>query len=441
MISPERARSIERDLFGGLVGILLGVLLVRVTMIAFSLNYFVLLILLGIGAWSGAFVVHCFANSTTTSFDWLTDRAGQIRKLLLRSMLWLLGTAAVIGALTALTASYDVLGRLAGTTFVTAMAAGLLLGCASLLDRLKTRAAGLFGMVAVLVCYVLVTPLIWELGQAEKEVFFTALVIGLTTPAAMISLMLLHIDSARVTGYTSLVSWTAIVVAWLVASWHNTWRESEHWWLTGWSIVLCGLLCAVNLLGMNARNWMSWRWIGVVGALATLGYLLADVWTSFQSDEEPLVILLSVPIVAAHLNCSMLAILRPGQLWVRLATIAAVIVTAICVDLIAMFGEGGTIDSFLPRLAGASGIVASCGSLALIVLAVLNSNVLNKTTDCTSITDIGIVCPSCRKKQRIALGHSKCSSCGLRIEIRIQPEKPDQIFKEDSLDRLISIPS
>jgi hypothetical protein len=120
------SRMLERDVFWALVGTLLAVVLVRFLLLFASLDLWILVALLLIGGWSGVFLSHYSQRSDDALFDSLRAQTPKLRSLCLKIMLWLLGTAAVIGVLTVLTASYEVLGRLSGTVFATALAAGML---------------------------------------------------------------------------------------------------------------------------------------------------------------------------------------------------------------------------------------------------------------------------------------------------------------------------
>ena len=101
--------------------------------------------LLLIGAWSGVFLSHYSQRSDDALFDTLRSRTPLIRAFSLKVMLWLLGTAAVIGVLTVLTASYEILGRVGGTVLVTAIVAGILWPLSLMVDRPKTSACRLAG--------------------------------------------------------------------------------------------------------------------------------------------------------------------------------------------------------------------------------------------------------------------------------------------------------
>lgn len=73
----------------------------------------------------------------------------------------------------------------------------------------------------------------------------------------------------------------------------------------------------------------------------------------------------------------------------------------------------------LVRLGAAGGILAACGSLAMAVLARLNRGVYVEES-VTSLSDVELVCPRCRTKQKLPLGDSACAKCGLRINIRVE---------------------
>ena len=73
-------------------------------------------------------------------------------------------------------------------------------------------------------------------------------------------------------------------------------------------------------------------------------------------------------MVFAHASLASLVPLKTGQQWLRLGTIAAVAVAALFLDLeVVLQPDRG--NSMLGRISGAAAIVASCGSLALIIFA------------------------------------------------------------------------
>ena len=71
------------------------------------------------------------------------------------------------------------------------------------------------------------------------------------------------------------------------------------------------------------------------------------------------------------------------------------------------------------NLAAASGIIASCGSLALLVLARINRN-LDRVPVLSEIKEMTVICPGCRRKQNLPTGDSTCTTCGLKFHIRLE---------------------
>jgi hypothetical protein len=101
----KQARAVERDVFGALIGTVTGALACRLVLLAMDLNVYLLLALLGIGAWSGGFIAHLAGDRSDAATRSLRVWARQFRRVCLRVMLWLLGAAAVFGVLSVLTAS------------------------------------------------------------------------------------------------------------------------------------------------------------------------------------------------------------------------------------------------------------------------------------------------------------------------------------------------
>ena len=82
--------------------------------------------------------------------------------------------------------------------------------------------------------------------------------------------------------------------------------------------------------------------------------------------------------------------------------------------------------SLLGRIAGAGGVVASCGTLALLVVARLHTQ--SPPTGLAGVPsselkEIMVFCPSCGKKQTIALGQAECAKCGLVIQTTVHQKK------------------
>lgn len=133
--------------------------------------------------------------------------------------------------------------------------------------------------------------------------------------------------------------------------------------------------------------------------------------------------LISAGVVVAHANLCLLIPLRSNQYWIRLSTIGAAILTAVCIDVLAIVDMSG--DSTIGRLAGAAAIAAGSGTLAMAIMLKYNRSAKTVDDTDTEITEITIFCPRCQSKQTIGLGHVCCSRCDLRLQIHIDTSQDD----------------
>jgi hypothetical protein len=419
--TPPWARAIERDLFGALLGLLASTLIARFLLLAFELPAIVLVGILLLGAAGGAFAAHYGSRSSETVVVSFRTWNTRLRRVSLKVMLWMLVLAGVIGVATVLTASYDTLGRVAGTVIATAIVAGVLWPMSLLADRERSQPAGLLGMVAALVVYLLVIPLIWDLDRQDDEMVITSLVIGLTVPFGMFFLSLTNVAATWIAARVGVGVYVTVLVLFLVATWHpGRWRISENWWLTGWWCAAYGSLSFASLCGLR-RFTINWRWIGVVAAFFAWVVILIAVWGDSEPAEKLIIVITSVSVVFAHASLADLVPLKTGQEWLRLSTIAAVAVAAAFLDLEVVFQPDHGI-SMLGRISGAAAIVASCGSLALIIFARLNRVVYDDSAgvELTEITRIVLFCPRCRARLTAAIGSDQCRRCGLKIITSIE---------------------
>jgi hypothetical protein len=414
-------RRVERDLFGALLGMLASTLVARVLLLAYEVPAIILIALLLIGAASGAFATHYGSRSAETVVVSFQTWNTRLRRVSLRVMLWMLALAAVIGVLTVLTASYDTLGRVGGTVIATAVAAGILWPLSMLADRKNNQAAGLLGMTSVLVVYFLVIPLIWDLDRQDEEMLISSLVIGLTVPFGMFFLSLVNLPATWIAARVGVGVYVAVLVTFLVATWHpGSWSRAEHWWATGWWCAAYGSLSFASLCGMR-KFAVDWRWLGVAAAFLSWVLLMISTWSQSEPAEKLIIVISSLAVAVAHASLATLVPLKPAQTWLRLGTIAAVAAGAVFLDLEVIFEPGYGI-SVLGRMAGAAAILASCGSLALIIFARLNRTVDHVAPGGTlaEITHISMICPRCQRRLTAQIGTAECGGCGLRITTTIE---------------------
>jgi len=130
----------------------------------------------------------------------------------------------------------------------------------------------------------------------------------------------------------------------------------------------------------------------------------------------------AVAAVATYANIVGFAPLPVTQSWLRKSCVVCAAATATALVLYAAY-ESHLLpdlpDEELVRLGSAGGILTSCGSLAMAVLARLNRGVFVEES-LTPLSDVELTCPRCRTKQRLPLGDSVCSKCSLRINIRVE---------------------
>ena len=360
-----------------------------------------------------------------------------LRKILLKGMLWSLGFAAAAGVLAVLTQGGDLAWRVVGTGVATALACGCMLGAFPLIDREKTRSAGLLLMGAVTLEFLAGLVLIWELVRLligrnwEEEIALTMVLFGL---GAIVTAGLMGLRAqpfGRIAGTVGMVVTLAAFVLAMIAIWTpRLFAGHEDWWETCVTVWLGGNLAVLALVGCGTAERRPWRWAGVVASAVACVMLLVDIWVGVGSDPGFVVFctLVGLGVVVGHANLSLRCPVTDSQRWVRSGTIVTTILTAVMIDLIVIDDKLlslGVDLEVLVRIAGAAGIAAGCGTLALCVLARMNRQVDYEQLS-RELTEMVVVCPRCGKKQSVRLGDSTCPGCKLRIAIRIEEPRCPQ---------------
>ncbi|MBI3409179.1 MAG: hypothetical protein HY040_12600 [Planctomycetes bacterium] len=357
-------------------------------------------------------------------------------QICLRIMLWSLAMSAAVGVGSVFTSHHQVLVRLLGTTFGTSVAAGLLWPLTRLAERPETREAGLVGMGTVLLDFILLLVLIWgdyllsESFYISESLWFTVLWVLTCGGAAVILLRFLHHPYGRTAALVGVGVCALGFVELMIASWMQQGRfglPNEHWFSVAAFTGLFGFLMVGGLVGPLARH--PWRWLGV--AASAIAWALATLHqfheTKSPTGEILFALLTSVAAIVAYTNLMLLPSLAPIQEVVRRGTIILAFVTALLVDWLIINGilqsPGGfgysEFDDMLTRLAGASGILTACGTVAIFVLSVIHRSAKVKPRPKTPWNEITIVCPSCGLEQKVMLGESVCARCHLTFFIRI----------------------
>lgn len=359
-----------------------------------------------------------------------------LRKIVLRVLLVALGLSALAGAAAVLTSGRDVAWRIVGTTLATAGAAVLLIPMTLLGDRPTTRNAGVLGIAIVVVEFLLAMILIWGLAdgalgafRGEEAVFLTMVWIAITGLPAVSFLSVASRPGGKVAGFGGAVlAAITLVLLMLATLTSSSFLGDEKLYAIAAAVGGFGVLAVASLAGFTtaAPTARPWRWVGVLASV--LGIAIA-AYASIKDIHEGgglFACVISIAAVVAHANLCATCPLTRGQRWVRSVTIGAGIVTALLIDVLVIGEDRWDAVEQLANVAGATGIIAGCGSLALLVLARLNRNI-DRPPVISEISELTLICPSCHRKQLVALARdatsaptSACGNCGLQFHIRVE---------------------
>lgn len=358
-----------------------------------------------------------------------------LRRLLLKTMLWALGFGAAAGVVAILMGGDDVVVRVMATAFITAAAALLMIPFSFLIDRRRTQTAGLFVMAAIVAEYIVWVLFTWLVDtrapyDLDERLGITGLWLLLAILPLGISLRLITNPRGRIAGWCATIVCGVAFICLMVGAWWpgSWWSHAEHWWGSALAVFTFGVLAAACIVRPGEGMIYVWRWLGPPTAAAGLVMALVGIWQN-RIDAIAFTVVTGAAVAMAHANLMLLVPMRPGQRWLRVATIGAVIVTVLLIDLLVTLVEFrwglGANRELVERSAGAAGILACCGSLGMLVLARLNRRVEFEPLKDMPMA-ITVICPRCRRKTKVALGEGHCDACRLRIEINVEePRCPE----------------
>jgi hypothetical protein len=349
------------------------------------------------------------------------------RKVLLRVVFWALGLAAGFGAVGVIFAGHDTLWRIVGTCVATAVGAFLTLAASRHLDRETTWLSGVMAIALIVIEYLAALGQIWRLfGRAEEPAAFTMVFLAATAaPAIALAGVMKRPDNA-LSARAGLFASAVVFLILMVGTWGG-WLgavPAARWQTLGLSLAIFAVLAVLCLLGSGTDR-RHWRWLGVAAAAAAFSLSAYAIILDIHETSALFICVVSVAAVVAHANAMAWFPLKPAQRWLLWGTIGAGIATGGFVDLakITMPWQ----EEMLGRLAGATAIIAGCGTLALLILARINQRILPVAVSLADLRQITLTCPRCRARQTITLGSGKCGACGLVIQVRVQePETEEQ---------------
>jgi hypothetical protein len=354
-------------------------------------------------------------------------RSMPFRRLLLRILFVSLTAAAVLGAAGVLLASAEAMWRIVWTCIATAVASLLLLATGLLARREKNAAVAGAGLI--IVEYLLTLTFVWDLWRWEygQHVAVTMFLLAACGVPAIAFIHLGEVRTTRLAARVGLILAAACFVVFMIPTWiitRGTWEN--RWYEIGWALSGFGILAVLCLIGAKSGvDQHHWRWLGVVASIIGFAIAVYAIVLQVYSNSPLFTTIIVIAAVIAHANVLLRVPLGGNQIYLRWVTTAAGCATGACIVFVSFHNYADPAYELGQRLAGAAAIVAGCGTLALLVLARINSKLHAPPPELEAIKQVSLVCPFCQKKQNVPPGESRCAGCGLILELRIsEPRCP-----------------
>ncbi len=168
----------------------------------------------------------------------------------------------------------------------------------------------------------------------------------------------------------------------------------------------------------------------VLSGLSLIVYLIViwyeNIWRVVDDDTLAKVMawLATWAIALPHMALLSLSSFRGFYLWIRRAAIGMVFLLALSITICALV-EGEPDEDFWVREIGVFGILTALGTITVPILMKVAGIEKEASVESTSL-DIKITCPRCLTEQVVTSGHSRCSACKLRFEIKIEEPRCPQ---------------
>jgi hypothetical protein len=301
-----------------------------------------------------------------------------------------------------------------------------MLATARLLDQETTWLPGVMAVSLIVIEYHATLGLIWEFfGSAQEPVALTMFfLVATTVPAIVLSGIMKRPDGA-LSARVGLVASAAVFGLLMVVTWGG-WLgaiRAERWHSLGLSLAIFATLAVVCLVGSGTDR-RHWRWLGVAAAGAAFAMSAYAIIQDIHEAPTFFVCIVSVAAVVAHANAMAWCPLKPGQRWLLWGTIGAGIATGGFVDWASITTPWQ--EGMLGRLAGATAIIAGCGTLALLILAMINQRIVPVAAALADVHEITLTCPRCRAQQTVEIGSGSCGACGLVIQVHVREPGPEE---------------
>lgn len=343
------------------------------------------------------------------------------RNVLLRVLFASLAIAALCGAAGILYGNQAAVWRITWTAIVTASASLLLLAATRHRDREQVRPAALAAVALIVAVSIVSIAAIWKLlGRGlDDNLWITALLLTLVGVPSIGFVRMLGNNQTLWAGRIALglAAVELVLLMWNTWSPSGTWRSDKLEGVSG-VLPLAGLLAVACIVGAGTGDRRHWRWAGVLAASAAFTLVTNEILLGIYRDPTHVTYYLFVTAaVIAHANVLLQCPLQRNQLWLRRVTLAASIGAGLgtCIAL-----TGLEDSDFVERLAGAAGLVAGCGTIAVAILGRVNYRPGTPVSAIAEVTRIVVQCPICRKSQPLPLDGARCAECSLLIHIRLE---------------------
>jgi hypothetical protein len=307
-----------------------------------------------------------------------------------------------------------------GTCAATAAGAFLLLAASRQLDHKATWLPGVMAVALIATEYLATLGLIWNFFRsAEDPAALTMQFLAATAIPAIGFLGIMKRPDGALSARVGLFASAVVFGLLMVGTWGG-WLgavRAERWRFLGLSLAVFAVLAVLCLVGTGTDR-RHWRWLGVAAAGVAFSISAYAIILDIHQTSAFFVCVVSMAAVVAHANAMAWCPLKPAQRWLLWGTIGTGIATGGFVDLAKITSPWQ--EEILGRLAGATAIIAGCGTLALLILARINQRIVPSDATVGDLREILLRCPRCRARQTIAIGLGKCGTCGLIIQVRVQ---------------------
>ncbi len=363
-----------------------------------------------------------------------------LHKFFLRLMLASLALTAILGVVVVLFQWEKSGMRALSTAFTTTVASALMAGLAAVHNHEQTKRAGLFGMIVVVVTYILVLPLIWWRPEERiAEEIYTgmaqmAIWIFLVGGAAFLCLLMMLVKELRQASYVALGLCLVAFLQLVLGTWlpdpefpERFALQDERWFWAALATAVFGTLAVAGIPRIRSRYWPALGILAAVVGWSAATYVI--FWESHQNVSETIItISSSIAALVAYINLILFLPLLIRSEWVRTIAIGTVFLMGIGVDFLIIHNIWDWPEypwhDWVERITAAASIVASCSTVGLLVLAIIQrfSNLEGKRS---AFQELTLTCPRCETQQTVEIGKSMCSHCQLEFFIQVHENQKD----------------